>query len=83
MDLGEARFFIALGMGAVMLGIPLQAHAVALQALQDIRPSVLQLLVATHAPSINALRIENKNKGANGPFIFSTGFIGDVVIADN
>jgi hypothetical protein len=46
-------------MAGVMLETPLQAHAVAPPAFQDIRLSVLQLVAAIHVPSINARRIEN------------------------
>lgn len=57
--LGEGRTFIARDMGAAMLETPLQAHAVAPLAFQDIRHSVLQLVAAIHVPSTNARRIDN------------------------
>ena len=57
--LGAGHTFIARGMAGVMLETPLQAHAVAPPAFQDIRLSVLQLVAAIHVPSINARRIEN------------------------
>ena len=58
--LGAGRIFIARGMEAVMLAIPLQGVAVAPLAFPDTQRSVLQLVAAIHARCINARRIDNR-----------------------